>query len=1100
MIRTSPRPFSITAVILLVLAQATGAQEIRDVDTLKAESARSYRLLQEGKAAEALPIAQRVASAAEKMFGASSPNTAYTLIDLGLIYQALGQYTKTEALYQRSLKIYEDSRGKDSTAVAATCQNLGSIYQDLGEYTKAEAYYTRGRRIWEDKLGKDHPNIATSLSSLGLLYDRMGQHAKAEPLLLRSLQIREDKQGQNHPDTATSLNNLALVYDHMGQYAKAEPLYRRSLQIREEQLGKDHPSVATASYNIASLYKSMAEYAKAETFYVRSLRIREAKLGKDHPEVANSLNGLAILFDVQGQYQKAEPLFRRSLDIRERAFGKDHPEVANGLINMAAMYQTLNQYAKAEPLFQRSLQIYEARLGKDHPFVGHSLDSLGLLYQNMDQYAKAEPLHLRALQIYETKLGKNHPEVALCLHNLGLLYQSQGNYAKAEQYATRSLRIREDLLGKDHPSVATSLYNLAWIYRYTGQPAKAEPLFQRSLRIWETKLGKDHPTVAQSLDNLAMLREAANDTAQAADLIERSRRIVRGHVARVLPALSEAEQDSFLRGSDVLAWHRALSLGLYHPGEQKLAERSAAWLINGKGVTQEALAQAALLARDARDPTLSKLSQQLLQVRQELAHLTLAPATDAQAGQRQRRLDLLSQAEQDLAKQLRQASGVGEESWVELAQVRKGLPADAVLINLARFEVFNFRPQTSQKWRGPAHYVAWIIPAEGPVRILDLGESKVIDAEVEKAQQFMKNAPKTIRLKGEADAEKEVREPLEALARKVLHPLLPHITKTKRWIISPDGSLWHTPWSALPLPDGKYAVEDHILSYAISGRDLVERSPAKVTPTAPMVLADPDFDLGLDELAMVNRRLQRQQEAPAETRGLSRALRLVNIPRLPATATEAAAITAPLHRYAGVAPRVYTGKEATEGIFLAARNPRVVVLSTHGYFLPDEEADAKERDRLDRLDPAPRRLRLENPLLRCGLLLAGCNNAAKAKQGADNGVLTGLQIAGTDLRGCQLVVLSACETGLGEVRNGQGVAGLRQAFQLAGAQSVVATLWQVPDQQTAQLMIGFFNHLAQQPEKAEALRQAQVTLIKARRDRTAAAHPYFWAAFTLTGR
>jgi CHAT domain-containing protein len=409
------------------------------------------------------------------------------------------------------------------------------------------------------------------------------------------------------------------------------------------------------------------------------------------------------------------------------------------------------------------------------------------------------------------------------------------------------------------------------------------------------------------------------------------------------------------------------------------------------------------------------------------------------------------------------ASGMGKETaapaWVELDEVRKGLPADAVLIDIGQFEVTDFKGVRGKE-RQTKHYAAWITPAAGPVKVVDLGPADALDAAVEKLRDRLQGAHKRITDKGEIEAEKELRQPLEALSKRLLGPLLPHAGKAKSWLVSPAGSLWLLPWEALLLPGGKYAVEPHPISYLTTGQELAPAT-ALVKPSAPLVLADPDFDLKLGT-----------ERSPL---GQAR--------RLPSTAAEARAIEPFLKAYAGSAPRLFLGARAREGVVKAARSPRVLVLCTHAYFLPEPKGKPGAKG--------------ESPLARCGVLLAGHNHPARD---GEDGVLTGLEVAALDLRGTDLVVLSADDTGVGEVQGDATVVCLRQAFRLAGARSVVSALSQVPDTASARLMALFFAHLSKGQSKAEALRAAKLKLIEERRDDFGVAHPFFWAAFTLTGR
>jgi len=987
-------------------------------------------------------------------------------------------------------------------------QRATQFYQ-RGEYQKASDLYEQVVDLTVTALGPDHPIVAGGMNNLADLYRKQGRYAEAEPLYKRSLSIREAKLGRDHPDVAASLSALAHLYVLQGRYVQAEPLLKRSLNITEAEPALDRRYVADTLNSLGRLYQEQGRYAEAEPLLKRSLNITEAEPGPDHRYVASSLNSLASLYEAQGRYAEAEPLYKRSLKISEENLGPDHPNLAASLNNLASLYRKEGRYAEAEALYNRGLKILEENLRPDQPEVAVSLSNLASLYEAQRRYAEAEPLYKRGLKIVEEKLGPDHRYVAASLNNLANLYEIQGRHAEAEPLYERSLKICEATLGPDHPNVATTLNNLAELYRVQGRYAEAEPLYERSLKIGEAKLGLDHPGVAASLNSLAVFHAVRGHWPEAAEAFDRARRTILRHVVRVLPALAEREQVNFLTATNEAQFHGSLSLALGQPDDRARAARSAGWLLNGKGLAQQALAERALLARSSEDPAAAVLITELRDVRNRLAALTLAPAQPGKEDNPKQALEQLDEQERQLSMKLGQVTGRPrrDDPWVEPAAVREALPGDAVLVEIARFDVFDFKAKGTEKQWKPAHYAAWVIPTAGggDVRVIDLGPAEAIDAAVAAVRAALKADIQVMSTRGEPEAEQQARPPLHELAKLVLTPLLPSIGPARQWIISPDGALWLVPWAALPLEREKYAIEDHEIDYVISGRDLVQGG-GKPPQGSALVMADPDFELDPDQARAAARAVlhPRDESSTSELalRGLSSAFRLDAVTRLPGTAAEAHAIQPKLRAYAGVEPILYTDRWALEVVFKAFQRPRVVLLSTHGFFLEDQEVKPEERPLLGfelarpRTGPLP-----ENPLLRCGLLLAGCSRSErKAQSGDEDGVLTGMEIVGTDLRGTELVVLSACDTGLGQVRNGEGVAGLRQAFQLAGAQTVVATLWQVPDNESARLMTTFFDNLANGQGKGEALRQAQLAQIKSRRERYGAAHPFFWAAYTVTGQ
>lgn len=800
---------------------------------------------------------------------------------------------------------------------------------------------------------------------------------------------------------------------------------------------------------------------------------------------------------------EAESQFQKCIQIGLAEEGPASEMALQCQSNLGELYRRLHLWSFAE-------QYFKEVLSKDKDRMGSAITRKNLAYLllEQDRLPEAEAHFKQALPVFAESQDRDaRLDRAACEHGLGMAAHKQGRHAEAQRLFTQALQQRSQLLPADHRWMAHSKGMLAAVYAGLNRDAEARPLLADAEKAMRAFWGSDHPDVAMELHELGLLLERSGDLAGSVSRFDESRRTLRTYSGRILRSLSTDEQLRFLaeernRFMDVVAIAKS------HPRDVNLIEHSLEWVINEKGLAQETLAERELLARQAEgNPQLKTTVTELAHVRQQLVALAAAGNQTGQKDLAQK----LAAREIELVRQLGLQGSRNDagDPWVPLSRVRAALPKDTVLIELVRLD--RQRPVKSSfdarvaEDSPAASYIAWLLHGDsGKVQLVDLGSARAIEAQVDAVQRAMNEALRvgaagkaagTIIEQGPIGAEAILFERLSALSALVLKPLVAEIPTSKRLIISPDDALWLVPWSALPLPQSfvkkngenhelhiRYAVEELEITHLVSGRDLLAspRSTASALGR-PVIFADPEYDTQPPQRASA-----KPPDEPTRLRAIKSLNDLGSVTRLPSSADEARQIQQPLAAYSGQAPAVLLRQQASEGAFYQLRGPAVAMLSTHGFFRGGAS---------NQTGPSA----LENPLLKCGLALAGFNQRQKALRSDEDGMLTGLEIVGADLRGTRLVVLSACETGLGGVRQGEGVAGLRQAFQLAGAQSVVATLWSVEDQATGHLIIEFFKNLGQGQSKAEALRKAQIKTIQDRRARGGDAHPFFWAAFTLTG-
>jgi CHAT domain-containing protein len=1027
-----------------------------------------------GNYSEAIRLDMEALSIYSKVLGKDHPDYARLLSNLASYNSSLGNYGEAIRLGTEALNIREKVLGKEHPDYATSLSNLAGYESSLGNYGEAIRIGTEALNICEKVLGKEHPNYAISLNNLANYNSSLDNYSEAIRLGTQALNEEEKILGKGHPNYARSLNNLAFYNSAIGNYSEAVRLGTEALRIYEKVLGKDHPYYATSLSNLASYNSAIGNYSEAIRLATQALNIREKVLGKDHPDCATSLSNLASYNSAIGNYSEAIRLDTEALTIREKVLGKEHPDYATLLGNLAAFNSALGRYSEAIRFETEALNIREKIYDKEHSVYALSLNNLAVYNSELGNYNEAIRLGTQALNIREKVLGKEHPNYALSLNNLAGYYSYLGNYNEAIRLGTEALRIYEKVLGNDHPLSATLLSNIASYNSDLGNYSDAIRLETEALNIREQVLGKVHSAYGGSLYMLAIHNLRAAKFHEARNYYIDYLSVAKDVISKNIIDLTRTERISYW--SMYEKSFLEVSLGMvYITTSEQLTDAAYSGLLFGKGLLLNAETELRKILLEHGDENVAKVYDELSTNRRMLRKLYEQPISE-----RKLSTDSLNTIVTKLERQLISISKEYGDYTKNLRIDRKDVQAKLSKNDIAvEFASFNYNDTTI--------YCAYSLKKdyEAPRMTVCLKTTKQINASDVYANS--------------------------SLSRAIWGSIADELVGVKNVYFGPSGELYNIAIESLPdWEDSTKLVSDRWNFYRLSStRELAvikDKNQIKQSVVYGGLMYDTD-------IASMNRDKLRYPEV---VRGFSTYMPDVvtdslnlrsGVDALPGTKVEANAIDAKL-KAVKINDIVRTDSIGTETSFkaLSGQKKNLLHIATHGFYYTESEARRSNFSFLSfRNDD--KRYKEDKAMTRSGLLFAGANNALMGKslpKGVDDGILTAQEIAQLDLRGLDLVVLSACQTGLGEI-TGDGVFGLQRGFKKAGAQSILMSLWKVDDAATQMLMTRFYTNLTSGMTKRKSLIEAQRYVREYETNETTSqslptrpySDPKYWAAFVL---
>ena len=1002
--------------------------------------------------------------------------------------RARGDLTDAELAISRAIQIAADADGPGSLRVAGLKLFLAAVRQDSGATRGVEELIRDAISVHEEHVPADDPMLASARRELGHLLVRQGRDEEAAQLLAAGAEQATGEQ------RGRALTGLGLIAQRKGEFTAAERYFRQALdaagndanrlagrrnlvmfliddhrlaeayELAEETLqlavlwfDEMSPQVAHALLGFTKAVRELGRFTESEQLARAAMSRLDRVDPGDNADVSDAANEIGLALAGQGKGSEAEQWFGRAAD----AAGGNVQRQATLLVNQAVIRAELGELDTAERLLTKALGLLESSEGRDSPEYGSALSQLGRLELRQGQATTAATNLTRAYEIIEAALGE-HPRLADPLSGLATLYLDIGARDTAMAFAERAVSIMRAAHGQENAILGPYLGLLARCKAFAGDLELACALFEESLSV--------QPRATETWRLFAYFQAANGDGTAAWRSLQQLISLEDELLQRML---SSSAPEQRRRAFFARLWD-TVDACLTLAGPQNAAE---AWELLIRRLGQDAdhmRAERAAALRGSGGPVLRELGD----LRARLARAVIMD--DSAEAERLRARG--NELEGLLAAYL--PAGV-EALSAEL--IAAALPQDTTLVTYVLTASTDFarialgRPPAARDGlhaKVPQRYVAFVSAARG-LRMVDLGSADPVHADLAALRDRL-----TSLARSDPDGERD--RYAAALREQLIDPLDLH---DQRLLIVAGGRLGLLPFQLLPLKDNGRLIDSHAISYLSAPRDVLRwpKSARYHAPGAPLVIADPDYDLG----AQNARRIVRP---------------------LPGTAEEGRQVAALLGTEA------LTGADATKISLAAAESPIVVHLATHGIFLPAPEPPPPG-DHYQRLyavrvpgegvfvtgaenDPlaAPALPGLPaaqaDPLLRSAVALAGLNtwlNGVMPPPEAGIGLLTADEACTLSLRDTRLVVLSACDTGLGDHRSGEGLVGLRWAFAVAGAGAVVTSLWQVPDNQTALLMKEFYARLTAGTAVPDALRAAQLAVRAEHPD------PFYWSAFVVHG-